>query len=56
MVELEFGNVGFDEHPNKKAFGAKERTNNKLTHIWRRRRDLNLGNIGWRGVLIPYSP
>ena len=52
---LVFEERGKTPAPGQKAFGANERTNNKLIHIWRRRRDLNPGNIGWRGVLIPYS-
>ena len=43
LVGLEFGTVGVwgegeIEVPGEKPLGAKERTNNKLTHIWRRRR------------------
>ena len=42
LVGLEFGTVGFlgegkIEVLGEKPLGAKERTNNKLTLIWRRR-------------------
>ena len=59
QIELEFGSVGFwaEEKtgvPGEKPLGARERTNNKLNHIWRRRRDLNpAGHIGGRRVLSP---
>ena len=59
MVEMEFGNAGFlregkTQVPGVKPLRAMERTNNKLNlNIWRRRRDLNPGNIGGRQVLSP---
>ena len=44
----------------EKPLGAKERTTSNSNHIWRRRRDLNLGHTGGRRVLSlllhPCSP
>ena len=37
--------------PGEKPLEARERTNNKLNHIWRRREDSNPGHIGGRRVL-----
>ena len=51
LVELEFGSVGFWREgktglPGEKPFRTKERiTTTNLTHIWRRRLDLNPGHI-----------
>ena len=57
QIELEFESVGFEGEgksgvPREKPLGARERTN-KLTHIWRRRQDLNPGHFGGRQVLSP---
>ena len=49
LVELEFRN----EYSEKKPLGAKERTTSISNHIWRRRRNLNLGHTGGRRVLSP---
>ena len=58
QIELEFGSVGFEErgkpeYPgrNLSEQGGEPTTNS--THIWRQRRDLNLGHIGGRRVLSP---
>ena len=37
----------------EKPLGEKERTTSNSNHIWRRRRDLNLGHTGGRRVLSP---
>ena len=37
----------------EKPLEAKERPITNVTHIWRRRRDLNPGHIGGRGVISP---
>ena len=40
----------------EKRLRAKERTNNKHNHIWRRHRDFNPGNINGKRVLSPLKP
>ena len=54
-----FEERGKPEYPEKKPLGAREKKNQlqNSTHIWRRRRDLNTGNIGGRRMLSPlYHP
>ena len=56
QIEMEFGSIGFKGEgktgvPREKPLGARERTNNKLNHIWRRCQDTNKGHIGGRQVL-----
>ena len=43
----------FSRVPREKPFGARGRTNNRLTHIWRRCQDLDLSHFGGRQVLSP---
>ena len=49
-----WSNWNFEGAGKPRVPGSRERTNNKLNaHIWRWRRDLNLGHIGGRRVLSP---
>ena len=59
--DFEFGSVGFRGEgktrvPGEKPLGARERTDNNSTHIWRRRRDLNPGHIGGRRLRLTTAP
>ena len=50
---LIFEERGKWEYPEKNLSEQKERTNNKLNHIWRQRKDFNPGHIGGRRALSP---
>ena len=53
---LVFEEWGKPQHPDKKlSKQRREPTTNSPTHGVDAGRDLNQANIGWRGVLIPYS-
>ena len=57
MEMLVFEEWGKPQHPDKKlSKQRREPTTNSPTHGVDAGRDLNQANIGWRGVLIPYSP
>ena len=50
---LVFEERGKPEYPEKNLSEQRREPTTNSTHIWRRRRDLNLGHIGGRRALSP---
>ena len=48
-----FEERGKPEYPEKNILEQRREPTTNSTHIWRRRRDLNPGHIGWRRALSP---
>ena len=53
LEKLVFEERGKPEYPDKNLLEQRRELTKNSTHIWRRRRDLNLGHIGGRRALSP---